>query len=299
MDPIVDAGEYFSGPDGSSEEERKVHARRVLCAQGSSTSHKMSSNGRGFNLDGIFLGGHPPSPKKRVKKGTTNLGALGETMSSFIKTGLYRVLCIHNAQNPHAEDAATFVETMRKHALGFYATMRGEILPKVGDDTTHPLVTFYDKMKIYEELHVEPAKKPPAVTKDQRVHDVWTGEVYDMFNPLTKGDTKRRKTNTSLLTLVPGGDGVPFSVVCDEEGARFLIMCHTIAHFEKYVLLAIKERGSLSGRSFEAAWETLTGKHRNRPVTKWAQNSSTPFVKTTVRLYRTLALSFTLMDKGV
>lgn len=248
---------------------------------------------------------------------------LAATMSSFIKLSIYRAFFDPEIwQSPPDEEndtsevfqeklaiqdiqqaAVLFFNALKEHTIVFLDTLRRDLVSKVKSDTD-PLIVFFDQLAQHTELHVEQARKSPKTTKANAVLDVWTAEVHDPSNPLAKGTTKRKASTSKILTLTPNTndndkDQKPFSIVCNQRGAAFLILSHTIMHFREYIDRVIQDKCAdhiNKKLSFNELWKSLIGKHAAKPCDKWAWSSKEPFVKPIVSLYKTLVISFTIIE---
>jgi hypothetical protein len=350
MDPIVEAGDYFSGSEDTSEEDRKVRRKTAAAATGP-LPNKMSARKGGFHFGRPLKFGSaappdevsPPkevmksdpapllkrpmvpknraTPKSKRPKKQGNLVTLEATMGSFLKIVLYECFFtegVWNAPPNKATDSpevlaekveiarlmdnvATFKGALNTHVNALCRAFHGHLLQKVDGNAGDPLIIFFEQMLLHNELHVEHVRKPPVITKDRCVYDVWTGEVYNI-DQMGNGDSKRRKTKKTkgvsrkLLTLVPDNEGDPFSVVCVDRGSWVLTAVHNLMHFQSYVVSIVKCRGvSKSSDTFQTLWNGLTGRHALKPVNKWAWTKSTPFVMSIMSLYKTLVVSFTIL----
>lgn len=318
MDPIVEAGEYFSGSEDTSAEDRRVR----LKVGEAPLSRKMSAPRGGFHFGPLKFGGAAKGAKPRAKRAKKQgpLATLEATMGSFLKISLYECFFTEGVWNAPPDEAgdtaavlaekaeiarllrdvALFKKTMGAHVRALCCAMRDHIVKKVGGNAKDPLVVFFEQMLLHNELHIELARKPPVITKDHCVYDVWTGEVYniDQIGGGGGGAKKRKKgAARELLTLVPADEGcAPFSVVCDQRGAWVLTAMHNLMHFQSYVVAVIKCKGTPdSGGTFNFMWGALTGKHALKPVNKWAWTNGTPFVVAIMSLYKTLVTSFTIL----
>lgn len=150
--------------------------------------------------------------------------------------------------------------------------------------------SFHTNLMMWKEFHRVPIQKPPIATKSGVVRNAWTGEIYDISNPLRTKKGKREIIRVACI-LNPSQEECQkygmteklpaVQIVVSQEQANILQAHHTIYHLMDY-LKAVVAKATQDAKTTD--WKTLTGKQHDKPVSKWAWAGSTPLIKEIVKL---------------